>query len=176
MILPSRVREWFKPAQRSRTEKLWLVACIIYDIARAIVVSHFFGKHGVNGWHYFAYEMLFSVLFAKASFHLILAFLEHKVKDVFVFSLFTMITFFAPDVYVYIKGDGVPVTTWVLFFGYLCCTSTISVIALVRDYHRKRRARDGEHASSNRESSGRIKHPAQATQTAHQIAKAPKNS
>lgn len=138
MFINSRLRKIFDPKRRSQIFVLWLSGVIVYDGIRAIIVNHFFSKHGLNGWDYFVFELVFSVFFAWTSFQLVLSAVDNKPNRAWAFGALTLLFFFAPDAYIVIVGNGTPTTLYIGLALYLSVTTFITIRALKQDIHSKR--------------------------------------
>ena len=138
MSIKSRVRSLLVPERRQFAGKIWILASVLYDIMRAGVVTLLFSKHGINGWVYFAYEMAFAVLFGVASFRLTIALVDHQVNKALLYGLLTFLTFFAPDAYIVIAGNGIPTSTYILLALYLSASTSVALVELFNKVRKKR--------------------------------------
>jgi hypothetical protein len=132
------IKNLFSNETRQKTEKYWLVICIVYAALRTILVNYIFGKHGVNPWGYFACDLVSSIFFAKFSFGLITAWVDNDKSKFRLYLILTATSFFAPDLYIFINGQSVPHTTYILFFIYLIGATVITLLSLMSDYRKKR--------------------------------------
>ncbi len=138
MRIYTKFKRLLAPKNRDRLQKWWLLIVISYDALRAYVVSLIFGKHGVSGYHYFLYELVFSVIFSIASFRFITSFIDSKKRKLLLYGILSFISFFAPDLYILIKGDGIPLASYIILAVYLSITTTVTVLGFVKDTKKRK--------------------------------------
>lgn len=151
MLTSSKINKFFAPKNRSTLFIIWLCSVIAYDGARAIVINHFFSRHGVNGWDYFVFELIISIFFAWASFQLIVSIVDSRPKKSLVFGVLTTIAFFAPDAYIVFVGRGAPTTLYAGLALYLSVTTVFTIKSLHKDVHNKRQEK---HCGKNKPREG----------------------
>lgn len=149
MIINSKLRKLFEPKRRSLTFAIWLAGVIAYDGFRAIVVNYFFSKHGVSGWHYFMFELIFSVIFAWASFQFVLSVVDNRLKSRWIFGILTLLTFFAPDTYIMFVSHKVPLSLYIGLVFYLTFTTLVTIKSLRHDIRNKHMRKNVTHRTTD---------------------------
>ena len=134
------IASWLTPRRRKLLARYWLAINLAYDAFRAWVVQLLFGKHGVNGWLYLVFVLIFSALFSVCSVRLVLALVDKNRRSIARYAPLTILTFFAPDIYIVLRSRNVSGWLYAALGIYVLMTSTITAISLRQDSQKHRSA------------------------------------
>lgn len=125
------ISPFFASNRRASTTKIWIGVNLLYDAIQAGFITLVFHKHGLNGGAYLVFILIFSVPFSIASFRLSVALIEHNARNMAIYGLLLIVSFYAPDVYVIRHTRHVPISLYILLGTYLLITSTLVVRRLI---------------------------------------------
>lgn len=117
---------------RRKGVRIWFVLVLSWSIARSLVVSHVFHKYGLNAKVYFAIDFLSSIPYAYASAQSLLSFIDKHRSRAFWWGVATVVSFYAPDVYIVYISREVPTSTYI-GFGVVLAALSIFAIAQWRE-------------------------------------------
>lgn len=141
MNILSGLKNIFNPDKRNMFQTIWLVLVLLYDILRAIIVEILFNDYGVSGILYFIFGVVTSIFFAYASFILVESVvLNKKYSKVIFYGIVTALTFFAPDIFVIVVADTIPLSLVIGLIVYLLITTSVTVVSIVKKIKSKKTA------------------------------------
>ena len=114
------------------TKIIWYVVVLGWAIIRTLAVRTVFEKNGVNPWVYLAIDLAASIPYAHFTHQLVLTYFEKdwpRFKRAVVISI---ITFYAPDVYILLVAKQVPGVVYSGFFLILATFSAFAVFGIYR--------------------------------------------
>ena len=138
MSISAKLKHLLVPDQRRKLARYWIFICLAYDVLRATLVSILFRRNGISGWVYFAIELIFSVAFSFSSFRLITAIIDKRHRHIFLYSVLTFASFFAPDLYIVIVGHHIKKRTFFILGIYLLTTTIFTLLTIAKDIKHKR--------------------------------------
>ena len=95
-------------SKRKRSSQIWLALVVLWCLVRAFLVNIFFSPHGVNPFWYFAVDVLSSIPYGIFSARLVFAYIDKDSRHVFTNGFITLISFYLPDIYVFIFANEIP--------------------------------------------------------------------
>ena len=122
---------------RRKGLKIWFVLVLSWSIGRSLIVSHIFHKYGLNPRVYFVIDFLSSIPYAYASAQSLLTFIDRRRVQAFWWGVLTVVSFYAPDIYIVYISKEVPVSTY-FGFGLVLAALSIFAIAQWRDSRRSK--------------------------------------
>lgn len=137
-MMTNRVQQFLTPERRKLLARFWVVGVLFYDAVRAFIISETLSHHGVNGVWYFAFELSISIPYALCSLRLILAIVDHKMTNIYIYGLGTLVLFFSPDIYVFVVSHSLTMKIYLIYGSVLTTTTTITLLGITREVRKKR--------------------------------------
>ena len=114
------------------TKLIWYLLVLGWAIIRTFLVKEVFQKNGVNPYIYLIIDLAASVPYAKYTHKLAISYLDKDWKSFRFALLVSVITFYAPDIYILASARHVPTSIYFGFFLVLAVFSTAAVISVLK--------------------------------------------
>lgn len=124
--------------KRQSSARIWFGLVVVWALVRAILVSEFFAPHSVNPIWYFVIDVASSIPYAVYSAKLIFAFIDQNRSKMIKSGLITIISFYLPDLYIFIFATEIPRILLLSFFGWIAFFSALAFIEIARNIRRGR--------------------------------------
>jgi len=127
-----------KPARRfnflysNLTKSIWYFLVLGWALARTFIVNDFFGGHGVNPWIYLVIDLTASVPYARYTHSFVISYLEKDWKKLRIAAVISVLTFYAPDIYILVTARQVPANIYFGFFLILFIFTAVSVAGIIK--------------------------------------------
>ncbi len=126
--------------KRQTVERSWVIVSVFYGLFRASLVWKFLSKYGVNSAVFLMIELVSSALYGLASARVVGAFVDEKWKELRRWIPAALLTYAAPDAYVFLSAGRLPGSMWEILISIVCVTAVFTVIGIVLQVRNKRRA------------------------------------
>jgi len=127
--------------KRKTSARIWFALVFIWALVRAFLVYRFFAPHGVNPIWYFVIDVASSIPYAIYSARLVFAFIDQNRPQLISSGLITLISFYLPDIYVFIFANEIPRVLLISFIGWILLFSALAMIEIARNIRRGRAQR-----------------------------------
>lgn len=127
--------------KRKTSARIWFALVFIWALVRAFLVYKFFAPHGVNPIWYFVIDVASSIPYAIYSARLVFAFIDQNRPQLISSGLITLISFYLPDIYVFIFANEIPRVLLISFIGWILLFSALAMIEIARNIRRGRAQR-----------------------------------
>ena len=114
------------------TKLIWYLLVLGWAIIRTFLVKEVFQKNGVNPYIYLIIDLAASVPYAKYTHKLAISYLDKDWKSFRFAILVSVVTFYAPDIYILVSARHVPTSIYFGFFLVLAVFSTAAVISVLK--------------------------------------------
>jgi len=114
------------------TKFTWYFLVLGWAIIRTFLVKEVFQKNGVNPYIYLIIDLAASVPYAKYTHKLAISYLDKDWKSFRFALLVSVVTFYAPDIYILASARHVPTSIYFGFFLVLAVFSTAAVISVLK--------------------------------------------
>jgi len=114
------------------TKLIWYLLVLGWAIIRTFLVKEVFQKNGVNPYIYLIIDLAASVPYAKYTHKLAISYLDKDWKSFRFALLVSVVTFYAPDIYILVSARHVPTSIYFGFFLVLAVFSTAAVISVLK--------------------------------------------
>ncbi|MEN9679041.1 MAG: hypothetical protein RLZ57_170 [Actinomycetota bacterium] len=122
--------------KRKTSARIWFALVFTWALIRALLVYKFFAPHGVNPIWYFVIDIASSIPYAIYSARLVFAFVDQNRPQLISSGLITLISFYLPDVYVFIFANEIPRVLLISFVGWILLFSALAIIEIARNIRR----------------------------------------
>jgi hypothetical protein len=89
-------------------ERWWIVATILWEVLRTLVVGQTFSKYGVNPYLYFAVCIVIAIPYAKSVVRLIAATIFREWGKFVAWLPLVLLLHFIPDFFIIFTADAIP--------------------------------------------------------------------
>jgi hypothetical protein len=100
--------------RRDRLELAWFVAVMTWSVLRIIAVSAWLQDYGVDPFSYAAVDLGSSAPYSLASARLLGSLVDGRMRRAAAWGALTVVTFLAPDVYIFAAGRALPWASYVV--------------------------------------------------------------
>ena len=121
---------------RKTSARIWFSLVFTWALVRALLVYKFFAPHGVNPIWYFVIDVASSIPYAIYSARLVFAFIDQNRPQLFSSGLITLISFYLPDIYVFLFANEIPRVLLISFVGWILLFSAMAIIEIFRNVRR----------------------------------------
>ena len=122
----------FKFLYSSSTKFLWYFLVLGWAVLRTLLVKGVFEKNGVNPYIYLIIDLTASVPYAKYTHKLAISYLESNWKSFRFALIISVLTFYAPDIYILASARHVPTSIYIGFFLVLAFFSTLAILSILK--------------------------------------------
>ncbi len=113
--------------RRDRLELVWFLAVMTWSLVRITAVGAWLQDYGVNPWHYAAVDLGSSAPYSLASARLLGALVDGRNRAAVPWGALTLVTFLAPDIYIFAAGRALPWPTYVVVGSIVVIGGTLAV-------------------------------------------------
>lgn len=114
------------------TKFAWYFLVLGWAVTRTFLVKEIFQKNGVNPFIYLAIDLSASVPYAKYTHKLAISYLDKDWKALKFALLISVLTFYAPDIYILAAARHVPTSIYFGFFFVLAIFSTVTIVSVLK--------------------------------------------
>ncbi|CAN2229878.1 hypothetical protein MCEGKSE7_01459 [Candidatus Nanopelagicaceae bacterium] len=114
------------------TKFTWYFLVLGWAVIRTFLVKEIFQKNGVNPFIYLAIDLAASVPYAKYTHKLAISYLDKDWEAFKLALLISVLTFYAPDIYILAAARHVPSSIYFGFFFVLALFSTAAIISVLK--------------------------------------------
>lgn len=114
------------------TKSIWYALVLGWALIRTLIVKGIFEKNGVNPWIYLVIDLAASIPYARYTHRFVISFLEKDWKRLKVALVISVLTFYAPDLYILLSAQEVSTSIYIGFFLVLSIFSAVSAIGIYR--------------------------------------------
>jgi hypothetical protein len=100
--------------RRDRLELAWFFAVMTWSVVRIVAVSTWLHDYGVDPFRYALVDLGSSAPYALASARLLGSLVDGRIRRAAGWTVVTVATFVAPDVYIFAAGRALPWATYVV--------------------------------------------------------------
>ncbi len=126
-------------SSRSTTwSRVWIVASIAYGGLRTALVWRFLHQFGVNVWVFGVIELIASAVYGLSSARVVTHLLARNWSELRKWGLLAVISYAAPDVYVFVSAGTLPGSYLDVLIGIVLVTAALTVIGIVGEVRRGR--------------------------------------
>ena len=131
----------FGADRRTLFGAIWVALVLLWSLVRISVVAVWLSNYGVNTTVFAIIEITSSILYSVSSAKAVVRFIDRQRRCAMAWSLFALIGFLAPDVYVLTSGRSLPTISYVVIISLAIGIATSGVVALRRRILRSLRQR-----------------------------------
>ena len=124
--------------RRDRLELAWFFAVMTWSVIRIIAVSTWLQDYGVDPFYYAAVDLGSSAPYSLASARLLGSLVDGRMRRAAAWGALTVVTFLAPDVYIFAAGRALPWASYVVV-GAIATVGAVLAIRSGRASVRERR-------------------------------------
>ena len=114
------------------TKFIWYALVLGWALIRTLIVKDVFEKSGVNPWIYLVIDLTASVPYARYTHRFVISYLEKDWKELKIAAVISVLTFYAPDLYILLSARKVSTSIYLGFFLILFIFSVISALGIYR--------------------------------------------
>lgn len=119
--------------KRKQGLNLWVLLVLAWAIIRAYFVNNIFYKYGVNGKIHLFIDLASSIPYAICSGKALFAYLDRNRKSFIFQSVIATISFYLPDLYIFLAAKHVPTGTYFGLALWVLIMSTLALLKFKRD-------------------------------------------
>jgi hypothetical protein len=113
--------------RRDRLELAWFFAVMTWSVIRIIAVSTWLQDYGVDPFHYAAVDLGSSAPYSLASARLLGSLVDGRMRRAIGWGALTVVTFVAPDVYIFTAGRALPWASYVVVGTIATIGATLAI-------------------------------------------------
>lgn len=114
------------------TKSIWYALVLSWALIRTLIVKDVFEKSGVNPWIYLVIDLTASIPYARYTHIFVISYLEKDWKKLKIAAVISVLTFYAPDLYILLSAREVSKNIYFGFFLILFIFSAISALGIYR--------------------------------------------
>jgi hypothetical protein len=127
--------------RRKNLERLWIVVGVAYGVARVFIAYKTVKQYGVNIWAFGVIEIGGSFPYSLGIARLVENLVDHNREGAVRWGVLALICYAAPEAFILLTGDDMPVEVYVTIAIILTVLGTIAVLGIVRRVRTSRRVR-----------------------------------
>ncbi len=116
----------------NRTKAVWYALVLSWAVIRTLIVKGVFEDNGVNPGIYLAIDLAASVPYARYTHIFVISYLEKDWKKLKAAGVISVLTFYAPDLYILLSAREVPRNIYIGFFIILSVFSAAAINGVLR--------------------------------------------
>ena len=120
--------------------RLWKSIVIGWAVVRTVIIWAALGKYGFNPWIYLGVDMACSIVYAVTTPRMVLDFIDGRYRSAVKWTLFALVAFIVPDIYIFIDTRTLPTRVVVILCAFIAAFVCLAVIGIVRKVRKGRAA------------------------------------
>lgn len=126
--------------KRQTIERSWVGVSVLYGLFRASLVWTFLSQYGVNTAVFLVIELVSSMAYGLSSARVVGAFVDSRWRSLRVWIPVALITYAAPDAYVFLSAGRLPGGMVEVLVSIVCVTAAFTAVGMWFQVRNKRRA------------------------------------
>ena len=124
--------------ERSKIERLWIIASIAYGGLRTAVVWRYLDDYGVNTYAFGIVEFSTAAIYGLSSARVIGSVVDRNKRNLAMWSPVAFLSFFAPDLFVFLSAGEMPSSLFEILISVVVFTTLIGVVSFVSQVRKAR--------------------------------------
>jgi len=123
---------------RSKLERLWIVASLAYGGLRTAIVWRYLKEYGVNVYAFGFVEFSTAAIYGLSSARIVGAVVDRNKRGLMRWSPIALTSFFAPDVFVFLSAGEMPASLLEVLISVVVGTTLLGIVSLVSQVRKAR--------------------------------------